>query len=74
MSIERTLEMAFTTTSGKNHTLRVYAARESITDTEVSAVMDDIITRNIFEVNGGDLNGKASARLVSREVLDYTVS
>lgn len=74
MSMQRTLEMGFSTTTGKNYTLRVYEARQDVIDTEVASVMDEIVTRNIFEVNGGELTGKVSARLVSREVLDYSVS
>lgn len=39
-------------------------------DTAIEAVMDSIITKNIFTTSGGDLTGKIDARIVTHEAED----
>lgn len=72
--ISRTLEMIFTTELDKNHTIRVYDAKSDITAEEVAAVMDNIISRNIFAGAGGDLTGKAGAKLVTTQVDEFELT
>jgi len=39
-----------------------------ITAMEVEAVMDSIISRNVFNTSGGDIESKVRAQVVSRTV------
>ena len=59
------LEMEFATELGKNHTIRVNDAKEDLTPAEVSAAMDNIITKNIFNGTGGALIGKLNANIIT---------
>ncbi|MBC7075722.1 MAG: DUF2922 domain-containing protein [Syntrophomonadaceae bacterium] len=74
MSIQNTLEMDFATELNKTYRMRVYEAREDLTSAEIAAVMDDIITKNIFTTNGGELTGKLAARIVSRETQEFDLT
>jgi hypothetical protein len=68
--MEHTLEMIFTNAAGRRVTKRVTNAREDVTGPEVKQAMDTIVNTNIFTSTGGDLVGQASARLVTRDVLE----
>lgn len=74
MSIERTLEMGFNTQLNKSQTIRVYAARADATASEINAVMDNVITRNVFEGGNGALSSKKTARLITRQVDDFNIT
>lgn len=69
----RILEMDFSTELGRTKTIRVYEAKESLTGAEVSAVMDNIIAKNIFAGSGGNLTGKAGAQIVVTTTTDLTL-
>lgn len=73
MSIERTLQMNFTTTGNKTYQISFPAARADLSDSDVNNAMSEIITRNIFSLEGGQLSGKKSARLVTREINDFSL-
>lgn len=66
----KVLEMEFTTELGKNQKIRVYDAKEDLTDAEVATAMDNIIDKNIFVGTGGVLTGKISARIVTTTTQD----
>ncbi|OPL11778.1 MAG: hypothetical protein AVO34_07895 [Firmicutes bacterium ML8_F2] len=63
-----TLQMVFTTTQGRNTTLSVTDPDSEITALDVEAVMDSVITRNVFETTGGDIVSKVRSQIVSRDV------
>jgi hypothetical protein len=71
MAIQKTLELDFMSQLNKTHRMRVYNAKDDLTSLEISAVMDEIITRNIFSGSGGELTGKVGARMVIREITDF---
>ncbi len=71
MAVQKTLELDFTSELNKTHRLRVYNAKNGVTDQEINTAMDDIITANIFSGSGGELTGKAGARMIVREVTDF---
>lgn len=73
MAVQRTLEMDFSTEMGKTRRIRVSEARNSLTAAEISAVMDSIVSKNIFSTTSGDINGKLEARIVNREVSAFTL-
>jgi len=74
MTVQRVLQMDFTTELGRNHRLRVYDAREDLTPVEVSAAMDQIIASDIFAGSGGAFTGKARAQLVVSETTEFELS
>lgn len=66
--IREYLQMIFKNEQGGNFTLTVYDPREDVTEAEISEAMNEIVTRNIFASNGGELKSKVAARIVTREV------
>jgi hypothetical protein len=65
---DKNLIMSFLTDEGKRSSLRLNAIREDITEAEVSAAMDVIISRNIFFTTNGELTAKDSAQIVETNV------
>lgn len=63
-----TLQMIFSNTEGRNNTISVSDPDPAVTPANVEAVMDSIVTRNIFETSGGELTGKVRAQVVTRTV------
>ena len=63
-----TLQMIFRNASNSNTTVSVADPDPEITAMEVEAVMDSIISRNIFNTSGGDIASKVKAQVVSRTV------
>jgi translation initiation factor RLI1 len=63
-----TLQMIFRNTANRNSTISVADPDSEITALDVEAVMDSIISRNIFDTSGGDLQSKVKAQVVSRTV------
>ena len=72
--MEYTLSMVFGTELGLKTTLSINDVKSDITKDEVDALMDTIITNNVFKVESGTLISKASAQLVSRKVDKFEVS
>ncbi len=65
----KTLEMEFRNESGKSVVLRVLEPKDTITLAEVTAVMQTIITKNIFGTTSGDLAQVVEARILSNDSL-----
>ncbi len=74
MAIQRTLEMDFSTQLGKTQRVLVYEARENLTSAEINTAMNTIVSKNIFSGSGGELTGKTGARVVSRDVNEFTLA
>ncbi|MFA7468531.1 MAG: DUF2922 domain-containing protein [Desulfotomaculaceae bacterium] len=68
------LEMVFRNQAGYLVIISVLDPRPDITPGEVEAVMDTIITQNIFTSPGGDLVAKVEARVIERTYTWYNVS
>ena len=69
----KSLELIFTTAAGKDVTLTVDEPRDNVTDAELLAGMQAIITQNIFEVEGSSFTTVKGARIVERNVVEYQV-
>ncbi|TWT08126.1 DUF2922 domain-containing protein [Planococcus sp. CPCC 101016] len=69
----KSLELIFTTAAGKDVTLTVDEPRDNVTDAELLAGMQAIITQNIFEVEGSSFASVKGARIVERNVVEYQV-
>lgn len=70
----KTLQLNFSTASGKNVMLTVDEPREDLTAPEIEAVMQDIITSGVFEVDGSPLETAKNARIVERNVTEIVGS
>ncbi|NLI41749.1 MAG: DUF2922 domain-containing protein [Caldisericales bacterium] len=60
----QTLRMTFVNEAGNKYSLNFKDPKAGITAAEISAAMDVIIAKNIFETTGGDLVSKDSAVLI----------
>ena len=63
-----TLQMIFSNVEGRNSTISVADPDSELTGVQVEAVMDSVLTRNVFNTSGGDLVSKVKAQVVSRTV------
>ena len=72
--MEYTLSMTFLTTTGEKSTFGVSGVKSDLTKDEVNALMDTIISKNIFKYNSGDLVKKSGAQVTQRQVTKYEVA
>jgi hypothetical protein len=68
MATTKVLRMVFMDATDRSRAINVQDPDDEITGMEVEAVMDSIISRNIFTTAGGDLVSKVKAEVVEREV------
>ncbi|GAB6159316.1 DUF2922 domain-containing protein [Desulfotomaculum varum] len=68
--MSKTLELIFVNTAGSKVTLRVAEPRDNLLESEVRAVMEQIVAKDIFTSPGGSLAGVAGARLITRDVTE----
>lgn len=71
--MSKTLELIFVNAVGDKVTLRVTDPRDDLQETEVRAVMDQVVAKDVFTSTGGSLAGVAGARLVTRDVAELNV-
>ncbi len=64
----KVLELIFINAGGKKVTFTLDDPREDLTEVEVKGVMENIITKNVFNSNAGDLAAVSGARVISRQV------
>ncbi|EGO65239.1 DUF2922 domain-containing protein [Acetonema longum] len=67
--MNRTLEMVFRAANGREVTISLADPLENLTLAGVTAVMADIIARNIFITTGGELRDIMDARIRTRETV-----
>jgi hypothetical protein len=65
---DKSLVMIFLNQLGARVNIALPGVREDITELEVSAAMDSIVSSNIFESSGGDLVAKHSAQITDKTV------
>lgn len=68
MATTQTLQMRFITQAGTRATISLDNPKDTLTEAEVTAAMDQIIAKNVFLTTGGDLVAKDSAQIVDRTV------
>lgn len=68
MATTSVLRMVFLDATDKSRAINVQDPDPEITSMEVEAVMDSVISRNVFDTAGGDLVSKVKAEIVEREV------
>lgn len=67
------LLMSFRNAEGNRVSLSVDDPRENITDAEVKAAMEMVLTENIFDSNGGDFVSIVDATIVETTKTDLDV-
>lgn len=72
--MEYTLAMTFLTKAGLKTTLSISGVKVALTKDEVNALMETIISKNIFKTNSGDLVKKSGAQLTQRQVTKFEVA
>ena len=65
---DKNLIMGFLNEEGKKVSIRVNGVKDTLTQSEISPVMDTIISNNIFQSTGGDLKVKDYADMVDKTV------
>ena len=68
MATTSVLRMVFLDATDKSRAINVQDPDPEITSMEVEAVMDSVISRNVFDTAGGNLVSKVKAEIVEREV------
>ncbi len=68
MATTQTLQMRFVTQGGSRVTISLDNPKDTLTEAEVTAAMDQIIASNVFTASGGDLVSKDSAQIIDRTV------
>lgn len=71
MATQKTLEMEFATGQGRTDRMRGYDVRADVTANDISAAMDLIVAKNIFNTTSGELTGKVGAQAVTRDVEEF---
>ncbi|MFJ7936715.1 DUF2922 domain-containing protein [Sporosarcina sp. NPDC096371] len=66
----KTLQLNFSTATGKKVTLSVDEPRADLTAQNVDAAMQEIIAAGVFEVDGAPLETAVGARIVERNVTE----
>jgi len=64
----KSLVLGFLNEEGKKVSVRVNGVKETLSQSEISAVMDTIILKNIFQSAGGDFMVKDYADMVDKTV------
>ena len=65
----KTLELVFRTSAGTETTISVVDPKDGLTLAQAQTVMQDIITKNIFEIKGSVLAEKVEARIRSLDTV-----
>lgn len=69
----KSLTMVFTAENGKKVSFNLNNVKDSVTDAQVSDVMNAIITKNVFKTSAGSLKNIESASLTDKNVTNLSV-
>jgi hypothetical protein len=72
--MEYNLSMTFLTELGIKTTLNVSGVKPTLTKDEVNALMDTVISNNIFTTTTGALAKKSGAQVTQRQVTKFEVA
>lgn len=70
---KRRLEMVFKNQKDKTSRLSLDNPREDVTESDIRAAMENIVSTNIFETADGDLVSVVSARIVRTDVEEFVL-
>lgn len=69
--MEFLLTMTFLTEIGEKTSISISDVKETLTESDILALMDLIITNDIFQTTKGSLVSKSSAQLVERKITKF---
>ena len=72
--MELTLVMTFITEHGLKSNLSISGFKYDLTKDQINALMDTIISKNIFAVNFGAFIRKDSAQVTDRKVIKFDLN
>lgn len=72
--MEYILSMTFLTSTGAKSSMTVSGVKSTITKEEISALMDTIIEKNIFQTKSGTLASKSGANVTERKITKYELA
>jgi hypothetical protein len=72
--MEYTLSMVFNTEYDQKITFSITKVKPDITEAEANALMDTIVTNDVFLLNSGAIKSKVSSQLVARNVTKFEVA
>lgn len=72
--MEYTLAMVFLTEYGLKTTFSISGVKHDLSKEQVNALMDTIISKNVFTTESGALVKKSNAQLTERKVTKYEVA
>lgn len=70
-NVNKKLVMSFKTTDDKGVSLSIDDPREDLTEAEIKAAMDLIVSKNIFAPGGSDIAKAVSAKIVVTDTTPY---
>ena len=70
-NLNKRLIMTFKTTDDKSVSLSIDNPREDITENEIKAAMDLVVSKNIFAPSGTDITSCVSAKVVVTDTTAY---
>lgn len=70
--MEFLLTMTFLTEIGEKTSISISDVKETLTESDILALMDLIISNDIFQTSKGTLVSKSSAQLVERKITKFT--
>ena len=71
METTKKLVMSFKSTLGRVVSISVDDPREDVTESEIKAVMDMIVEKNIFTPNGADIVETIEAKVIVTDITEY---
>lgn len=71
--MEYTLQMVFLCENGAKSSMTVTDVKSNLTTEVISALMDNIVTNNIFTSKNGDYVSKYSAQVTAKEVTKHSI-
>lgn len=69
----KTLEMQFTTDTGKSSNITLESPKEPIDTEAVKLAMEEMIEANVFHSKNGALTAVKGVRVIERNVTEYEV-
>lgn len=70
----RTLIMIFRNSIGRLVRISVDNVRDDITEVDIKNAMNALITKNIFEISGGELKEAISASIVTTQTQEFDLA
>lgn len=71
--MSKKLELIFKNQMDRTSRISVDEPREDLTEVEITAAMNSLIEKNIFETSGGDLKVISGARIITTDIEELTV-